>query len=731
MGNLKSIDSRVVGRCLFCTWLGASIFLAVAAFAQEKSGGRYEAWSRPHLMLAQNTSSESVQNIQRLLKLLSDRYSARYGAVDPGRLDGTMGAGTRNAIRKFQEISGTVPGSQTNEQLVASILATLARMSADHPAESDTPDAVQTADAKPAPTADKPAEDKPAADKPETAKSVEAALNAPPAVAETPSIVAGNRPKPSIPAPIPPAKGPAPAAAPPETLIITQTSGGKSIDRVYFVQAASLRSLEAAKREWQRIFEENRAALTGEQIYFEEATIADRGTFYRILVGPISEREAAKTLCSFLKQNDQPCVVTSRNRKDLPLAENKSSKAQPATDPEPTPGENPAAATETLAQEPPPAKPAAAAPPLLSPDLVFKLKPGAAANAKSATPSVGPGQATPDGAVAMAPEKAGQGDTPPKQPDPAARDETPDAPATSKTKKDVTTAVPAPASSPPGSNSLPPSSPGTNAPPAASSPPESEPAAKAVTPAAPASQTDSGGSSGNTGSKPAAKPEPTAAPAAPQETSSLPPAVAALLNRLGGMNRALGLVAALIAGSVILLFLWRRRNRQSALAQIFQSANFAFARLGSNASHSAETLSALETDFESEQLRASRSIRDEFLRDILGDRIDIDDTLQKEEPAIKINSSLKSLLISDPAQYKSIFLNWIFLSKVGAALNQQEITMEELNGHFGREFKLLQNYFKIHLLELDDRHRIRKELPGLFYCLQLAQQRQRPTRHTA
>lgn len=197
------------------------------------------------------------------------------------------------------------------------------------------------------------------------------------------------------------------------------------------------------------------------------------------------------------------------------------------------------------------------------------------------------------------------------------------------------------------------------------------------------------------------------------------------------MKRALGLIAVLIAGSVILLFLWRRRNRQSALAQIFQSANFAFARPGSTASDSAGTLSALESDFESEQLRTSRSVRDEFLRDILGDRIDIDDALQKEEPAIKINSSLKSLLISDPAQYKSIFLNWIFLSKVGAALNQQEITMEELNGHFGREFKLLQNYFKIHLLELDDRHRIRKELPGLFYCLQLAQQRQRPTRHTA
>ena len=67
----------------------------------------------------------------------------------------------------------------------------------------------------------------------------------------------------------------------------------------------------------------------------------------------------------------------------------------------------------------------------------------------------------------------------------------------------------------------------------------------------------------------------------------------------------------------------------------------------------------------------------------------------------------------------------IFLSRVGLALNQREIALEQLNANFGREFNLLQNYFKIHLLELDDRHRIRKQLPGLFYCLQLAQEQQR------
>jgi hypothetical protein len=193
----------------------------------------------------------------------------------------------------------------------------------------------------------------------------------------------------------------------------------------------------------------------------------------------------------------------------------------------------------------------------------------------------------------------------------------------------------------------------------------------------------------------------------------------------------LGIIAVLIVGAAILQFLWWRRNRSMALTQILRAANTSFGRSVAKVASPTDALKDLETDFESAQLRESRSIRDEFLRDVLGDQVDLDDTTEKKEPAIRINSSLKSLLVNDPAQYKSIFLNWIFLSKVGAALNQREITMEDLNGHFGREFNLIQNYFKIHLLELDDRHRIRKELPGLFYCLQLAQQRKRQASGTA
>ena len=191
------------------------------------------------------------------------------------------------------------------------------------------------------------------------------------------------------------------------------------------------------------------------------------------------------------------------------------------------------------------------------------------------------------------------------------------------------------------------------------------------------------------------------------------------------MKQTVGLSALVLLISVSVWFVWRRRNRLSMLAQLFQPSDLTFAQPQKDTDDAGDTLTALEKDFGSDSLRESRSIRDEFLRDILGDQVDATTRPSTEDSAIRINRSLKSLLISDPAQYKSIFLNWIFMAKVGSALNEHTISLEDLNGQFGREFNLLQNYFNIHLLELDDRHKIRRELPGLFYCLQIAKQTQR------
>jgi hypothetical protein len=228
-------------------------------------------------------------------------------------------------------------------------------------------------------------------------------------------------------------------------------------------------------------------------------------------------------------------------------------------------------------------------------------------------------------------------------------------------------------------------------------------------------------------SVPSAEQIPTPAAAVGNEPVSRPSgidrAVAALANRardLGMAEWAAAATALIAAGAA---FYWRRRrNRRSILSQLFQPANYSFAPVPVGG---VGPLGDLETDFESEPLRQSRVVRDEFLRGILGPEAEEQGGARPEDPAMRINSSLKALLVQEPARYKSIFLNWIFLSKVGAALNKKEITIEQLSDRIGHEFDLLQTYFKIHLLELDDRHHIRMELPGLFYCLQLSQMKKR------
>ena len=83
-----------------------------------------------------------------------------------------------------------------------------------------------------------------------------------------------------------------------------------------------------------------------------------------------------------------------------------------------------------------------------------------------------------------------------------------------------------------------------------------------------------------------------------------------------------------------------------------------------------------------------------------------------------VNSCLKDLLSKEPSKYKLIFLNWVFLNQVGVALNRKELLMDQLDRAIGREVDLVRSCFKIHLLELDHRHRLCDRLPGLFYCLQ-------------
>ena len=669
MDNLRLGESLGAVRyflCLSACLLLASEWQATAATAADRPQLAQQTESPP-------PASASIQKIQRLLKLLSDRYPERYGSVDPGRLDGVLGGETKVAIRNFRKITGLTDDPRPDSALTPDILSELAQMTSTD------------------------AGSQPATPQPETTSGTQAEPEGKPAV------------EPAA------AEAPQPAAA-----TLAQATKSRDADTaeqprsnaiLYFVQVASLRSVESAEREWQRIKSENRAALEGEQTYLERADLRDRGIFHRILIGPMPNRDDANTLCGYLKQNDQTCVVTQRRAAEINRVDfRKLSSNATGTDKPRLPWEVPAPA-ETAEPAPLPRLDSATAPvappakPAEETAAVAPISPAPAApTAKTAVPAAPSTERaavneTPDPTASVATTPAESAAAAPAVPTPALPAPTAEAP------KLPVPAMPAPetpaAKADSGGDAMAKSDKGKVA----------EPVAAAPAPAAETSPTAKGGD--------AKKDEKTAATEIRISVDKLQTAAAGSIA-----------LAFLLAGGFLVYRVVRRRREQSALI----AAATAPAGVPDTSPLSAmetervgelESLAQLEEAFDSAQLRESRRVRDAFLRDVLEDDPDDPDEIKKRDSAIRVNSNLKMLLASDPGQYKAIFLNLIFLSKVGAALNRRDIALEELNGKFSREFMLLQSYFKIHVLELDDRHRIRQELPGLFYCLQLSQLHQR------
>jgi hypothetical protein len=552
-------------------------------------------------------ATAEMQNIQRLLKLLADRYPSEYASVDPGRIDGSHGAETQDAIRNFKRISGTSAATRNDDQLVANILATLAQMSATQPAEAG-PERGPPGDNAMA-TATHPPE----------AESKAAAAKSPDSAGTQPAVepAAGTAPDTSA----------APPQQAPESVAQTAEAPGPAKPKaqaanrnrnVYFVQAASLKTLEAAKREWRRIFEENRAALKGEQVYFERASIADRGTFFRILIGPMEEQDAAKTLCSFLKQNDQTCVVTARNLADL--AKNAAQDGDPAS-PEPT---GPAAADMPHPQSSPVEQRSATVGEAPRDDDAGRRETpaGAAMDLGAAASPV----ESPVPAPGVAPTGAGSANKP-ISPAASPMTGTPE-PASPRSATDSAAPPPPPGgivqpavtpSSEPGRSESPSGAPATpdragNSDKIATAPPPVALSTEPAKPEAPPVRTRHAAGSAETALLPA---EPQIRSGASVPSAEQPPApaaadgnqpvarpsgiertMAALANRARGLGIAewAAAAAALIATAGAVFYWRRRRDRQSIVSQLFQPANYSFAPVPVSG---VGPLGDLETDFES------------------------------------------------------------------------------------------------------------------------------------
>jgi cell division septation protein DedD len=745
MDNLRFRDFLVGVRYLFC--LSACILMM-----SDWQSTPASAADRPQLAQQGGASpTANIQKVQRLLKLLADRNPEQYGSVDPGRLDGVNGEETKIAIRNFRAIAGVTKAAVPDSELYTAVLSELARMAADDPdnapaasptaaAASDAPDTLPNGDPKSAATAGQ---------VPAATPVVKAAAPAAKKAAATPA---------------PANAAPAPASTVPrDTATSAESTQAPAPALLYFVQVASLRSVESAEREWERIKGENRAALQGEQTYLERVDLRNRGIFHRILIGPMRTKEEAVTLCGYLKQNDQTCVVTQRRSADInkldyrKLSDNETGKAIP-----PLPWETPAPDTaaaptaDVIAAPRPPARTPAATTEQAAatstddaagPDTPAAPTAGddATAPQPSAADPVDPektfaetpaGDASPDRAAPQAPTASAVTETPSDSPQTV---ETPTVPpVTEPTAETATTPEAAPAvtnpAAPPTATPAPPRAAAAPPSPAPESPTPTPPAPRTTEPPAAAAQADSAktpnteAAARTDAAATADKDVPVPTAAASDEAKPEGGLYLSAKTLTVAAAAAIVLAIALVGGFFFHRRFYRARQPAAAIAAAPASGLVEASPLSAMEDEKRgelESLVQLEEAFDSPRLRESRRIRDEFLRDVLDDDPDNPSEIHKRDSAIRVNSSLKELLATDPEQYKSIFLSLIFLSKVGAALNRSDIAIEELNGRFSREFMLLQSYFKIHILELDDRHRIRQELPGLFYCLQLSQLQKR------
>ncbi len=93
----------------------------------------------------------------------------------------------------------------------------------------------------------------------------------------------------------------APAAAP------VGAGGGK-----YRLQLASVKSENEAQKVWSRISSRHKSLIGARQPTIEKMTLGTLGTFYRLQIGPFSDKAESLKLCNSFKRSGVECFLISR-----------------------------------------------------------------------------------------------------------------------------------------------------------------------------------------------------------------------------------------------------------------------------------------------------------------------------------------------------------------------------------------------------------------------------------
>lgn len=612
-------------------WFAAALFVVsiAAAFdasAQAVSQSKPETQLRTALHPA--VPNKDVRRLQRLLKLLANQNPSRFSSVDPGVIDGRLGAGTVRAIRNFQRISNVSETGVITRDLYTQIIT----------AQSESP-----------------------------APDFAPKQNTTPSVLPTKPTVSG------------PANAPASQR---------------------YAQLGSIKEESRIVHEWMRLQEANPDYLKGRAPIIEMANLGDRGTYYRILVGPFKNFERARTFCSALRKQKQSCLVKkglgetyTANREQLQIAKPKVVKAERVSPLKPEAQADPVDLAKKKARTslPDPADDQTSKPPADPPVAVVET-----AMEKQETsipvPPPAPTIVIAPGAPAASPE--------------AGELQTKDTATADPNKEE--TKYPAGVELPTGTKGKA----GANSQLSALSPRQAD----SVSERELAKQSDQA-VSGDA--------KPTAAPPPPATT------LVQWLTRVGRISAQyyMGPTIAAAAGTVfgLLILVWHQRRRRNLAFEAILVSPW-FEDSNRDETDQAETfaqsekepedlLEELRTQFDADDLVESRRARDTFLNGIPELNNNASVAGYSGEYAMLVNRKLNQLLSSDPDTYKSIFLNWIFLNHVADRISSSEYTMKRLDPRIQDEFRLLASLFKIHLLELEARHHVRQRLPNIFAAL--------------
>ncbi len=125
-----------------------------------------------------------------------------------------------------------------------------------------------------------------------------------------PEVVVAAPPPPPPPAPektVAVAQPPAPVATPTPTVAPKPAVAPANAWRI---QLAAVSSRERALSEWDRLKKRN-DDLLGQLALNVQTVKLDRGTFFRIQAGPLTDRAAASGLCGKLKSRNQDCLIVA------------------------------------------------------------------------------------------------------------------------------------------------------------------------------------------------------------------------------------------------------------------------------------------------------------------------------------------------------------------------------------------------------------------------------------